>query len=94
MKRFYYSLALNPMKVTLFLDEAALEYEAIPVDTRKGDQSAPRRRTSSRPSDALPSALLLRVKRSQACCVDTAAILPDQPRRPSRPTVGKPCMTA
>ena len=38
MIKFYYSLAPNPMKVALFLEEAGLEYEAIPVDTRKGDQ--------------------------------------------------------
>jgi GST-like protein len=41
MIKFYYSLAPNPMKVALFLEEAGLEYEAIPVDTRKGDQFAP-----------------------------------------------------
>lgn len=41
MLKFYYSLAPNPMKVALFLEEAGLEYEAIPVDTRKGDQFAP-----------------------------------------------------
>ncbi len=38
MIKFFYSLAPNPMKVALFLEEAGLEYEAIPVDTRKGDQ--------------------------------------------------------
>ena len=41
MIKFYYSLAPNPMKVALFLEEAGLEYEAVPVDTRKGDQHAP-----------------------------------------------------
>jgi GST-like protein len=39
--KLYYSLAPNPMKVVLFLEEAGLEYEPIPVDTRKGDQFAP-----------------------------------------------------
>ena len=39
--KFYYSLAPNPMKVALFLEEAGLDYEAIPVDTRKGEQFAP-----------------------------------------------------
>ena len=38
MIKFYYSLAPNPMKVALFLEESGLEYQAIPVDTRKGDQ--------------------------------------------------------
>jgi GST-like protein len=41
MIKFYYSLAPNPMKVALFLEEAGLPYEAIPVDTRKGDQFDP-----------------------------------------------------
>ena len=41
MLKFYYSLAPNPMKVALFLEEAAMPYEAIPVDTRKGEQHAP-----------------------------------------------------
>jgi GST-like protein len=39
--KFYYSLAPNPMKVALFLEEAGLEYAPIPVDTRKGDQFTP-----------------------------------------------------
>ncbi len=41
MIKFFYSLAPNPMKVALFLEEANLPYEAIPVDTRKGEQFAP-----------------------------------------------------
>jgi GSH-dependent disulfide-bond oxidoreductase len=41
MLKFYYSGAPNPMKVALFLEETGLPYEAIPVDTRKGDQHAP-----------------------------------------------------
>jgi len=41
MLKFYYSGAPNPMKVALFLEEAGLPYEAIPVDTRKGDQHTP-----------------------------------------------------
>ena len=41
MLKFYYSAAPNPMKVALFLEEAGLEYEAIPVDTRKGEQHKP-----------------------------------------------------
>ena len=38
MLKFYYSGAPNPTKVALFLEEAGLPYEPIPVDTRKGDQ--------------------------------------------------------
>jgi len=41
MLKFYYSGAPNPMKVALFLEETGLPYEAIPVDTRKGDQHKP-----------------------------------------------------
>ena len=41
MIKFYYSGAPNPMKVALILEEAGLPYEAIPVDTRKGDQHKP-----------------------------------------------------
>lgn len=38
MLKFYYSGAPNPTKIALFLEEAGLPYEAIPVDTRKGEQ--------------------------------------------------------
>ena len=41
MLKFYYSGAPNPAKVALFLEEAGIPYEAIPVDTRKGDQHKP-----------------------------------------------------
>jgi GST-like protein len=36
--KFYYNLAPNPMKVALLLEELGLPYEALPVDTRKGEQ--------------------------------------------------------
>ena len=38
MLKFYYNTAPNPMKVALLLEELGLPYEAIPVDTRKGEQ--------------------------------------------------------
>ena len=41
MLKFYYSLAPNPMKVALLLEETGLPYEALPVETRKGEQHAP-----------------------------------------------------
>jgi GSH-dependent disulfide-bond oxidoreductase len=41
MLKFYFSGAPNPTKVALFLEEAGLSYDAIPVDTRKGDQHKP-----------------------------------------------------
>ena len=41
MLKFYFNGSPNPTKVALFLEEAELPYEAIPVDTRKGDQFKP-----------------------------------------------------
>jgi GST-like protein len=41
MLKFYFNGAPNPMKVALFLEESGLPFEAIPVDTRKGEQFAP-----------------------------------------------------
>ena len=41
MITFYYSLAPNPMKVALFLEETGLPHELKPVDTRKGEQHRP-----------------------------------------------------
>jgi GST-like protein len=41
MIKFYFNAAPNPTKVALFLEEAGLQYTAIPVDTRKGEQFSP-----------------------------------------------------
>src|SRR6201999_2680839 len=41
MIRFYYHPTPNPAKVALFLEEAGLPYETMPVDTSKGEQHAP-----------------------------------------------------
>jgi GSH-dependent disulfide-bond oxidoreductase len=41
MLKFYFSGAPNPTKIALFLEEAGVAYEAIAVDTRKGDQFKP-----------------------------------------------------
>ncbi len=41
MLKFYFNGSPNPTKVALFLEEAGLPYEPIPVDTRKGDQFSP-----------------------------------------------------
>jgi GST-like protein len=40
MLKFFYNAAPNPMKIALLLEELGLAYEAIPVDTRKGEQFA------------------------------------------------------
>jgi GSH-dependent disulfide-bond oxidoreductase len=41
MIKFYYHPSPNPAKVALFLEEAGLAYELVPVDTRKGEQHQP-----------------------------------------------------
>ncbi|QCI65893.1 glutathione S-transferase family protein [Phreatobacter stygius] len=41
MLKFYFNGSPNPTKVALFLEESGLPYEAVPVDTRKGDQFNP-----------------------------------------------------
>jgi GST-like protein len=41
MLKFYFSGAPNPMKVALFLEEAGVPYEPLPIDTRKGEQHKP-----------------------------------------------------
>ena len=41
MLKFYFNGSPNPTKVALFLEESGLPYEAIPVDTRRGQQFSP-----------------------------------------------------
>lgn len=41
MIKFYYHPSPNPLKVALFLEEAGLPYEVVPVDTRRGEQFTP-----------------------------------------------------
>ncbi len=41
MIKFYYHPSPNPAKVALYLEEAGLDYEVAPVDTRKGEQFSP-----------------------------------------------------
>ena len=38
MIQLYYHPSPNPLKVALFLEEAGLPYELVPIDTRKGEQ--------------------------------------------------------
>src|SRR5215475_9580970 len=67
--KFYYSGAPNPTKIALFLEEAGLPYDAIPVDTRKGDQHKP---------DYLainPNAKLPAIVDGDATVFDSSAIL-------------------
>ena len=41
MLKFFYNTGPNPTKVALLLEELEIPYEAIPVDTRKGEQFKP-----------------------------------------------------
>jgi GST-like protein len=41
MLKFYYNATPNPTKVALFLEEAGIAYEPMPVDARKGEQHKP-----------------------------------------------------
>ncbi len=41
MLKFYFNGSPNPTKVALFLEEAELPYEPIPIDTRRGQQFDP-----------------------------------------------------
>lgn len=41
MIKFYYHPSPNPAKIALFLEEAGLPYEMVPVDTRRGEQFKP-----------------------------------------------------
>jgi GSH-dependent disulfide-bond oxidoreductase len=38
MLKFYFNGSPNPTKVALFLEEAGVPFEPVPVDTRKGEQ--------------------------------------------------------
>ena len=41
MIRFYFHPTPNPAKVALLLAELGIAYEAVPVDTSKGEQHLP-----------------------------------------------------
>ena len=37
MLQLYYHPSPNPLKIALYLEEAQLPYELVPIDTRKGE---------------------------------------------------------
>ncbi|MDT0498536.1 hypothetical protein RM530_14385 [Algiphilus sp. W345] len=47
MIRFYFHPTPNPAKLALPLEGTGLAYEAVPVDTRKGEQHTPAFRASA-----------------------------------------------
>jgi GST-like protein len=89
MLKFFYNAAPNPMKVALLLEELALPYEAIPVDTRKGEQFDPAFKTVN------PNAKVPAIVDGATTVFDSNAILlyladregrfvPTDPRSPER----------
>jgi GSH-dependent disulfide-bond oxidoreductase len=54
MIRFYFHPTPNPAKVALFLEEAGLTYETVPVDTSRGEQHKPGFRTIN-PNGKVPA---------------------------------------
>ena len=70
MIKFYLSGAPNPNKVALFLEESDIAYEAIPVDTRKGDQHKPEYLAIN------PNAKVPAIVDGDAVIFDSNAILP------------------
>jgi GST-like protein len=54
MIRFYFHPTPNPAKVALFLEESGLPYEAVPIDTSKGEQHAPQFRAIN-PNGKVPA---------------------------------------
>src|SRR6201986_3433521 len=69
MIKFYYHPSPNPAKVALFLEEAGLEYELMPVDTRKGEQHSPTFRAIN-PNGKTPA-----IVDGEATIFDSSAIL-------------------
>lgn len=69
MIRFFYNMAPNPMKVALFLEEAGLDYEAVAIDTRRGDQHSAGYRAMN------PNAKVPAIVDGEATVFDSNAIL-------------------
>lgn len=75
MIRFYFHPTPNPAKVALFLEEAGLPYEAVPIDTSKGEQHAPSFRAIN-PNGKVPAIVDTEGPGRQAARVfDSTAIL-------------------
>jgi GST-like protein len=75
MIRFYFHPTPNPAKISLFLEEAGLPYEVIPVDTKKGRQHDPAFRKIN-PNGKVPAIVDLDGPGGQPAAVfDSTAIL-------------------
>jgi GST-like protein len=75
MIRFFYHPTPNPAKISLFLEEAGLEYEVVPVDTSKGQQHDPGFRKVN-PNGKVPAIVDMEGPAGQPATVfDSTAIL-------------------
>lgn len=75
MIRFYYHPTPNPAKISLFFEEAGLDYEIVPVDTSKGRQHDPEFRKIN-PNGKVPAIVDLDGPGGRAATVfDSTAIL-------------------
>lgn len=74
MIRFYFHPTPNPAKVALFLEEAGLAYEIVPVDTLKGDQHTPVFRAIN-PNGKLPAIVDTEGAGGETAVFDSNAIL-------------------
>jgi GSH-dependent disulfide-bond oxidoreductase len=72
--RFYFHPTPNPAKVSLFLEEADLAYEVVPVDTSKGEQHDPVFRTIN-PNGKVPAIVDTEGPGGEARIFDSNAIL-------------------
>ncbi|TPW32846.1 glutathione S-transferase family protein [Pararhizobium mangrovi] len=74
MIRFYYHPTPNPAKVALFLEESGMDYEVVPVDTRKGEQHAEAFRRIN-PNGKLPAIVDTDGPKGETRLFDSGAIL-------------------
>jgi GST-like protein len=72
--RFYFNQAPNPNKVALFLEEAGLAYQEMPVDTNKGEQHQPAFRAIN-PNAKVPVIVDTEGQGGEATVFDSSAIL-------------------
>lgn len=74
MIRFYFHPTPNPAKVSLFLEEAGLPYEIVPVDTSKGEQHTPEFRAVN-PNGKVPAIVDTEGVGGEVRVFDSTAIL-------------------
>ena len=69
MIEFFFNAAPNPLKVSLFLEESGLQYQPVPIDTKRGDQHTDEYRAIN------PNAKVPAIKDGDVAVFDSNAIL-------------------